>query len=430
GAGGVGESRRAWFRMVRAAADTVHRRWASKLAAADLLLAQAADPTSSNLMKIQALEKAEREISTSYTTPIPAVPGPLLAVVTAKRGAFVAAMAQVRAVRDSGATTIAAIWNAWQATFPGRPAIDLTVDDTAQEEAQLRLLAEDMQRQVAGLVVELEKRLDRADERITEAGTLGGEARAAAQIDAVKALLGEGFRVVPRFTLTAEQGGEWQDAFDDRAALTAHLAASHDFPVDDWLYGVARVRPRMHALETTLQLAEAFGTVAPVLQPAQFPYRPADAWLALELPAGFDPREAGDRLLYTASYPGGGFDSSDAAFGGLLLDEWTEVIPATRETAGLTFQYDRPSHEPPQTMLLVTPASAGRRWSWEDLRAAIPDTFELAKRRAVEPRQIAETPLARLLPATLMAFTTHDVSISSGIRLADVAFAQEVTVRA
>jgi hypothetical protein len=28
-----------------------------------------------------------------------------------------------------------------------------------------------------------------------------------------------------------------------------------------------------------------------------------------------------------------------------------------------------------------------------------------------------------------MAFTTHDISISSGIRLADVAFAQEMTIR-
>jgi hypothetical protein len=185
----------------------------------------------------------------------------------------------------------------------------------------------------------------------------------------------------------------------------------------------------MHALETVIQLAGAFGTAEPVLEPTQFPHAAGDPWMALELPASFDLRAAGDRLLYTASYPGGAFDKTDAAFGGLLLDEWTEVIPATKETAGLTFHYDRPSHEPPQTMLLVTPASAGSRWSWEDLRAAIPDTFDLARKRAVEPRDIAETPLARLLPATLMAFTTHDISISSGIRLADVAFAQEMTIR-
>jgi hypothetical protein len=429
GMGGVAESRRAWFRLVRTNANEVARRWTAKLAAADDLIAEAADATSSNLMKVRALQKAEREISTAYTTPLPTVPGPLLAVVTAKRTAFVGARTQVEAVRDSAATAIAPLWNAWQATFPGRPAIDLTVDDTAEEETQLRLIAEDMRRQVAGLVQELERRLERADELITEANPLGGEAKVALQTDAAKALLGDGFRLLPRFTLMAEQADAWQDAFDARASLTTHLAATHDFPVDDWLYGVARVRPQIHALETVIQLAGAFGTAEPKLEPTQFPHTPGDPWMALELPATFDLRAAGDRLLYSASYPGGGFDKTDAAFGGLLLDEWTEVIPATKETAGLTFNYDRPSHEPPQTMLLVTPASAGRRWTWEDLRAAIPDTFELARKRAVEPRDIAETPVARLLPATLMAFTTHDISISSGIRLADVAFAQEMTIR-
>ena len=191
--------------------------------------------------------------------------------------------------------------------------------------------------------------------------------------------------------------------------------------MDDWLYGVARVRPRMQALETVVQLAGAFGTTEPALEPVQFPHRPGDPWLALELPAGFDLRGAANRLLYTASYPGGGFDKTAPAFGGLLLDEWTEVVPGTRETAGLAFHYDRPSHEPPQTMLLVTPASAGALWNWEDLRAAIPETFALAKTRAVEPRDLARTSLARLLPATLMAFTTHAISISSELRVADVA---------
>jgi hypothetical protein len=107
------------------------------------------------------------------------------------------------------------------------------------------------------------------------------------------------------------------------------------------------------------------------------------------------------------------------AFAGLLLDEWTEVVPGTQETAGLAFHHDRPNDEPPQAMLLVTPASAGARWSWEDLRLAVPETFELAKKRACDPALLDATPLARLLPASLMAFTTHAISISSGLGLAD-----------
>jgi hypothetical protein len=192
------------------------------------------------------------------------------------------------------------------------------------------------------------------------------------------------------------------------------------------MHGVARVRPRMHAFENLVLSTGAFGTTEPLLIQLQFPFRAAEPWLAMELPAAFDLSTAGDHVLYTAVYPNNAFDKTAPSFGGLLLDEWTEVLPTTSETAGLAFHYDRPSHEPPQTMLLVTPATTGVSWTWEDVRAAIPETFELARRRAVEPRAIRETPLARFLPATLMAFTTHAVSISSELRVADVAFAKVI----
>ena len=229
-------------------------------------------------------------------------------------------------------------------------------------------------------------------------------------------------RVRPRLvrTLGADHGDEWQNAFNNRAALLAHLGAMHPFPVDDWMHGVARVRPKIHDLENVMLLAAAFGTAEPVLEPLQFPYNFAEPWLALELPAGFDVAATGDHVLYTAIYPSA-FDKTDAAFGGLLIEEWTEIIPGKSETAALAFHYDRPSHEPPQTMLLVTPAGLGDKWVWDDLRATIPDTFELAKRRVVEPRQIAERLIARFLPATLMAFTTQAVSISSELRPTEVA---------
>ena len=47
-----------------------------------------------------------------------------------------------------------------------------------------------------------------------------------------------------------------------------------------------------------------------------------------------------DRLLYTAHYTKP-FDPS-AHQCGLLLDEWTEVIPGTTHDTGITFNFDRP----------------------------------------------------------------------------------------
>jgi hypothetical protein len=424
GAGSILKAQREWFQLVRKNAGEVFLRWQTKLDQCDALLAVAVDPGASDLMKIEALEKAEREISTAYTSPIPTVPGPLLAIVNAKRGTFAAAQLQVQGVAISAATTIDALWTAWSATFPGRPALDVTVADTKQEEERVRLMIRDMHRQVVGLHAEVVKRLEKADDSVAQASTAMGKRKIELQTDAAKQLLGDSFRIVPRFTISPEQGDEWQNSFDARGNLLTHLSPAHDFPVDDWLHGIARVRPKLHELENIILLTEAFTTTTPELVPLQFPFRSAEPWLAMELPPAFDINTAGDHLLYTASYVNNTFDKTASSFAGLLLDEWTEVIPATKETAGLAFNYDRPSTEPPQTLLLVTPAGTGPQWNWEDLRSAIPETFALARKRAVEPRQIAGTPLARLLPATLMAFTTNAISISSYLRIADIVATQ------
>jgi hypothetical protein len=426
GAGNAMRARREWFELVRGKAAKVASRWQERLTACDLAIAIGASPANSDLMRIDALVTAEREVSTVFTTPIPIMPAPLLGIVNGKRGAYGAAQHAVQAVKDSGATTIAGLWVQWQPTFAGRPAIDFTEEDSSEEEEKLRLLLRDMEQQTKGLLANVDKRVKNGDDLITRSGTATGERKASLQIDAARAFLGDGLKIVPRFTLSAEQGDEWQNGFNANANLVAHLLGEHDFPVDDWMHGLARVRPRMHAFENVLLSAGAFGTTEPLLTPVQFPFRAAEPWLAMELPPSFDLSSAGDHVLYTASYPNNAFDKTATSFGGLLLDEWTEVLPAPSETAGLAFHYDRPSHEPPQTMLLVTPATAGASWTWEDVRAAIPETFELAKKRAVEPRAVRETSIARFLPATLMAFTTHAISISSELRVADVVFAKVI----
>jgi hypothetical protein len=427
-AGSILRARKQWFEFVRGAAKKVSDRWTIKLASADALLADAVNPANSDLMKIDALERAEREISTSYTDPIPTTPGPYLAAVLPERTTFAAALAAVQAVFNSAATDILGLWNAWSTTFPGRPALDLSTDDTSAEQAQVRALVDTMVSLIQSLIVELDQRMTKGDVLLADAGTAGGERKAQILTDAVKAFLGEGVRVIPRFTLSSGQGDEWQNAWDQRAALLTHLLPARDFPVDDWMYGMARVRGKMHDWENVVQMTNAFATTEPALVPLQFPFRAGEPWLGLEIPAAFDITKAGDHILYTAAYAAGPFDKTAAQFGGLLLDEWTEVVPGQDETAGLAFHYDRPSNEPPQTMLLVTPATAAPQWSWEDLSLSIPETFELARKRVVEPRDISATPLSRLLPATLMAFTTSEISISSSLRVADVLRSKKVAL--
>ncbi|HEX6347299.1 hypothetical protein [Umezawaea sp.] len=240
-----------------------------------------------------------------------------------------------------------------------------------------------------------------------------GPARVRAATDALKALLGEDVLCVPEFTPPAPVIQQWRKARADSGDLVAHLKPARDFPVDDWLHGMARVREAPRLWEQVVLLSDAllgpsglFGTGgfdrdAPELSPIQLPFVQNDHWLGLEfaqdsaLPDQLDE----DRLLFTAHYATGlGGDQQC----GLLLDEWTEVIPAERETTGVAVHHDGPDSEPPQAMLLVVPPVrvAGGQWAAADLVDAVTETFEMAKTRAVEPAHLMAAALAHLLPAT------------------------------
>jgi hypothetical protein len=173
-------------------------------------------------------------------------------------------------------------------------------------------------------------------------------------------------------------------------------------------------------------LAEAFGKTPPDLKPAQFPFRkwkptPADPevaepWLALEFPSTFVLKE--EKVLYTASYAVP-FNRAQPQCG-LLLDEWTEVVPMKEETTGLTFHYDRPNTEPPQCWLLVTPASNNGEWQWNDLVDALHETLDLAKQRAVTPGQVENTGLGVFSPATVFPVTPWAIHPSLNLNFVNV----------
>ncbi|MEO8827575.1 hypothetical protein [Lapillicoccus sp.] len=258
----------------------------------------------------------------------------------------------------------------------------------------------------------------------------------AAQVDALqaaaKALLGDAFVLVPEFTVAVDQGTQWAGSLAEAVAggpLLHYLVDTAGIarPVQEWLAGTARVRPAMRVLEIAGTLAEAFGQTAPDLTAAQFPYLAGEPWMAMQFPESSRP--VSDRLLYTAHYVTA-FDRT-AHQCGLLLDEWTEVVPATTRETGLTFDFDRPDNEPPQAILVVTPATADGVWHWEDVVGALNETLDLAKKRALEPSQIDATPYASFLPATIMAVTLHGISITTAMAVAsNVLLTKEVVDRA
>jgi len=98
---------------------------------------------------------------------------------------------------------------------------------------------------------------------------------------------------------------------------------------------------------------------------------------------------------------------------GLMLDDWSEVVPTTKETTGVAFHFDRPNASPPQALLLAVPSVLRGHWRWDDLVATITDTFDRARLRAVEPDQLMRSPYAQLLPTTLLEFSTGGLFLST-----------------
>jgi hypothetical protein len=145
----------------------------------------------------------------------------------------------------------------------------------------------------------------------------------------------------------------------------------------------------------------------------QLPYRPHDSWLGLQFPADYD--LSGGRLAYTAHFAAQA--NPPARLCGLLLDEWTEVLPAAEETSGLAFHFNRPNSEPPQVFLLALSPRISGAWQWPDLVDAVRDAFVEARMRAVEPAQLDTQAYARFLPAVIMAATARPITIGLNLSM-------------
>jgi hypothetical protein len=96
---------------------------------------------------------------------------------------------------------------------------------------------------------------------------------------------------------------------------------------------------------------------------------------------------------------------------GLLVDEWTETVPNTRETTAVTFQFDPPDACAPQCVLLAVPPVPGADWTSDTLRQVLEETLDLARLRAVDAETLGE--LAQYVPALCLAFNTKDDAVST-----------------
>jgi hypothetical protein len=215
--------------------------------------------------------------------------------------------------------------------------------------------------------------------------------------EAAKALLGSSFVVTPLFRFVPAQANEINSA---RAVPRDPLA------IEEWLQSVARVRPSI--TDVVWAMATSRWCARPMADPTivQLPHSPTSPFvgntIGQSLPSG--------EIMALATLNAEALAAPLQA--GLLLDEWTETVPADRETTGISFNVNRPNATAPQAILIAVPAALTGHWTFSNLVGAVHEALDLAKLRAVEPDALlgrgdnGAGDYFQLLPAILTEFTS------------------------
>jgi hypothetical protein len=244
---------------------------------------------------------------------------------------------------------------------------------------------------------------------------LDGEAAARAKAQAVEArvnslgramqaIFGKAMLAVPLFGFDSEQQSELAAAFSTPA--TSDMLA-----LETWLQSLSRVREPISKLAWIMSYCEWTSGTPARLTPLQLPRRPGDPWVG----GAIGRTELPDEVLSIVSL---GVPSDVAApQAGLMIDDWTEIVPVDKETTGIAFHFNRPNAAPPQALLLAVPPALKGHWSWNDLVDSVADTLDRAKLRAVEPDHLLRHEHFQVLPATLLPFSAGGSFLSTLLAL-------------
>ncbi|MER6160372.1 hypothetical protein ABT147_33280 [Streptomyces sp. NPDC001868] len=257
--------------------------------------------------------------------------------------------------------------------------------------------ADDQAARTEAAVQEAHSRLGLAQKAL--AGT-GPQAAAAA----LREVFGPGFRAVGLGTPP------------DPAALTASFGpgldrgGTDDIIPRDWLERAATARPGAAALADLLVLGEATGTGGDfALRVGQTPFTPGDRWVGARRTA--EPPPATGLAVH-------GRPAADPAKPAavLVIDEWPELIPAQRHTAGVSFHYDAPGARPPQAVLLAVPPVVGSPWTAGLLGETVREALDLTELRLVDLQALGW--VGRYLPGVYLP--QESLGTAPGVSLLEI----------
>jgi hypothetical protein len=388
------------------------------------------DPAGDEDEQFTILQKAERLIAPRSTFPVPSTLTIYKGQLDLQKNNFDTTLLELKALKANTRQTVIGFIQDAQLAIAKMPLYDIipfdsdkNIKDLYTQKISLLQLKESVDTAISNEITYLVAKDATAQAALAKAQAATDHGKQVElYLTVVKTILGDDAVMIPQLLLPDTKAAEIENTYKATDTLLTFIKGKEvALPVEDWLGGVARVREKAHDWESAVFLTAAFqSSVELSLRPLQFPYTVNDRWLALQFKeTNEDFKPVGDKLLYTAHFAVP-YDKTKPVCG-MVVDEWTEVLPAEEETTGIVFHYDQPNSEPPQTMLLMVPPVFQGEWSWENMVLSLEETLEAAKKRAVEPGQIEMTAYAQFLPSTVSAVTTHLLSVAMNLSQNNVA---------
>jgi len=279
------------------------------------------------------------------------------------------------------------------------------------ESDSLPLSADERAESRAALIAEATKRLEVAQALLDRAAA-ASEPRQVVELasQALGTVFGSGFLAVP--LLKEPPAGE--------ADLWAGGVGPHGVDpspgrrIRPWLARAGALRQRTSAYGETLLVREALGG-RPLLRAVQTPVGAYDRWVGMAFGTEKPPMTPLSSMVaeVAGAQAGERGPRLGGVIAGVVLDEWTEVLPRRLErgdpaapeaepelvdvtTTGVALHANAPGARPPQAILVaLSPDGAG--WTGDRLVELIDETMALARMRGVTLQQLPYA--GRYLPA-------------------------------
>jgi len=231
----------------------------------------------------------------------------------------------------------------------------------------------------------------------------------AASINQLRIIFGRNTLVVLPAAVPPGSGelGQSLAALDQPLDLTnPNTFTPHQAP-GRYLQQASRIHERLAAWRRFGLYAGAQGGFSPRISVAQLPFVAGESWVGRVAPT--DSRTS---LLFISASGQTALPDPTKNWCGLLLDQWTELVPAGTVETGLAFHYDSQNSEAPQVIMMGMHSGHSGGWTLTELAAIVNETMDLALIRPVDSELVG---LGQLVPAICLAANKENQVVCSNI---------------